>query len=207
MSSFEKNVFINCPYDDEYLPLLKSLIFTIKTCRFHPRIALERFNSAEVRLQKIKQLIEESCYSVHDLSRIKATNAGDYFRLNMALELGMDIGCRDYHPNPVFRNKKMLVLENERYSVTKGLSDMSFGDCKSHEESEEKLIKCVRDWFYESGNKKIKPASAIWNDFNVFMTNLYLEKTAQGYKKEEIDHILVPEFIDWVDEKFGGTKK
>ena len=202
MSSFEKNVFINCPYDDEYLPLLKSLIFTIKTCRFHPRIALERFNSAEVRLQKIKQLIEESCYSVHDLSRIKATNAGDYFRLNMALELGMDIGCRDYHPNPVFRNKKMLVLENERYSVQRGLSDMSFGDCKTHEGNEKKLMKCVRDWFYESGIKKIKPASAIWDDFNEFMSNLYVEKTEQGYSPEEIDNILVPEFIDWIDEKF-----
>ncbi len=205
MSSFDKNVFINCPYDDEYLPLLKSLIFTIKACGFNPRIALERFNSAEVRLQKIKQLIEESSYSVHDLSRIKAANAGDYFRLNMALELGMDIGCRDYHPDAVFRGKKLLVLEHERFSVQKGLSDMSFGDCKSHEGSEEKLIKCVRDWFYESGVKKIKPASVIWNDFNVFMANLYLEKSAQGYSSNEIDHILVPEYIDWIDERFDGA--
>ena len=203
MSSFEKNVFINCPYDDEYLPLLKALIFTIKACGFYPRIALERFNSAEVRLQKIKQLIEESCFSVHDLSRIKAANAGDYFRLNMALELGMDIGCRDYHPAPIFRTKKLLVLESERYSVQRGLSDMSFGDCKTHEGSEEKLIKCVRDWFYESGTKKIKPASAIWDDFNEFMSNLYVEKTGQGYSQYEIDHILVPEYIDWIDEKFN----
>ncbi len=204
MSSFDKNVFINCPYDDEYLPLLKSMIFTIKACGFYPRIALERFNSAEVRLQKIKQLIEESCYSIHDLSRIRAVSAGDYFRLNMALELGMDIGSRDYHPDPMFREKKLLVLENERYSVQKGLSDMSFGDCKSHEGSEEKLIKCVRDWFYESGTKKIKPASIIWNDFNVFMSNLYVEKTEQGYKTEEIDQILIPEYIDWIDERFNG---
>lgn len=202
MSSFDKNVFINCPYDDEYLPLLKALIFTIKACGFYPRIALERFNSAEVRLQKIKQLIEESCFSVHDLSRIKAVNAGDYFRLNMALELGMDIGCRDYHPDSIFRTKKLLVLESERYSVQRGLSDMSFGDCKTHEGSEEKLIKCVRDWFYESGTKKIKPASTIWDDFNEFMSNLYVEKTEQGYSQVEIDHILVPEYIDWIDEKF-----
>lgn len=204
MSSFDKNVFINCPYDDEYLPLLKSLIFTIKSCGFHPRIALERFNSAEVRLQKIKELIECSCYGIHDLSRIKAKNAGDYFRLNMALELGMDIGCRDYHPDPVFRQKKLLVLEHERFSVQKGLSDMSFGDCKCHEGSEEKLIKCVRDWFYESGVKKMKPASAIWDEFNEFMSNLYVEKTAQGYSHEEIDHILVPEYIDWIDERYNG---
>lgn len=203
MSSFDKNVFINCPYDDEYLPLLKSMIFTIKACGFYPRIALERFNSAEVRLQKIKQLLEESCYSIHDLSRIKAAKAGDYFRLNMALELGMDIGCRDYHPNAEFREKKLLVLESERYSVQRGLSDMSFGDCKYHEGSEEKLIKCVRDWFYENGNKKIKPASVIWNDFNIFMSNLYVEKNALGFKDEEINQILIPEYIDWIDERFN----
>lgn len=203
MNSFNKNVFINCPYDDAYLPLLKALIYTIKACGFNPRIALERFNSAEVRLEKIKQLIEESCYSVHDLSRIKAATAGEYFRLNMALELGMDIGCRDYHPDPSFRDKKLLVLENERFSVQKGLSDLSFGDCKSHEGSGEKLVKCVRDWFYETGSKKLKPASAIWDDYNEFLTNLYVEKKAQDYTDEEIDHILVPEFIDWVDEQFG----
>lgn len=81
---------------------------------------------------------------------------------------------------------------------------MSFGDCKSHEGSEEKLIKCVRDWFYENGSKKLKPASAIWDSFNEFMSNLYVEKIAQGYSHEEIDLILVPEFIDWIDERFNG---
>lgn len=28
--SFEKNIFINCPFDKEYLPMLKTLLYVIK---------------------------------------------------------------------------------------------------------------------------------------------------------------------------------
>ncbi len=29
MDGFDQNVFVNCPFDDEYLPLLRPLLFTI----------------------------------------------------------------------------------------------------------------------------------------------------------------------------------
>ena len=78
MEEFNKNIFVNCPFDEDYKPLLKSLLFTIIYCGFNPRIALERFDSGEGRLSKIKELIDSSIYSIHDLSRIKS-NRTIYF--------------------------------------------------------------------------------------------------------------------------------
>jgi len=92
--SFEKNIFINCPFDKEYLPMLKTLLYVIKKIGYNPRIALERSDSGEVRLDKIKELIESSKYSIHDLSRIKSKEVGEYSRQNMPFELGLDLGCR-----------------------------------------------------------------------------------------------------------------
>lgn len=42
---FESNVFINCPFDDEYKPLLRALLFSVIDLGFEPRIALERLNA------------------------------------------------------------------------------------------------------------------------------------------------------------------
>jgi hypothetical protein len=103
--NFGKSVFINCPFDEVYQPLLRTLIFTIKTIGFIPRITLERNDSGEVRLHKIKELIESSKYSIHDLSRSKSKSENEYFRLNMPFELGLNLGCRDYHTNKIYKVK------------------------------------------------------------------------------------------------------
>ncbi|MEP7011624.1 MAG: hypothetical protein ABJC13_14975, partial [Acidobacteriota bacterium] len=66
--SFESNVFINCPFDATYLPLLRPLLFTVVFLGYSPRIASERFDSGENRIDKICSLIRESKYSIHDLS-------------------------------------------------------------------------------------------------------------------------------------------
>ena len=44
---FDNCVFINCPFDDDYMPLLRVLIFTVVQCGFRPRIATERADSGE----------------------------------------------------------------------------------------------------------------------------------------------------------------
>ena len=56
---FNKNVFINCPFDEEYLPLLRPLLFTILYVRLNPRIALESLDSGRPRIDKIVKLIKE----------------------------------------------------------------------------------------------------------------------------------------------------
>ena len=52
LNSFDKNVFINCPFDEEYYPLLCPLLFTVLRLGFNPRIALERSDSSSPSLRR-----------------------------------------------------------------------------------------------------------------------------------------------------------
>jgi len=199
--NFTKNVFINCPLDPEYIPLLKCLLFTIKKIGLIPRLALERHDSGEVRLQKIGQLIEESKYSIHDLSKAIADKKGEFFRLNMPFELGLDLGCRNYHIEEKYRNKKFLIMEKEKYTTQKALSDLSFADCKYHKNDPEEMVYQVRTWFVETGLKKINSASSIWDEYNYFYTNLFADKKLKGFTQKDIDRISIREFLDFISEK------
>lgn len=62
---YAKNVFINCPFDEEYSPIRDAIVFTIFDCGFIPRCALEEDGSGEVRFEKIKRLISISKFGVH----------------------------------------------------------------------------------------------------------------------------------------------
>jgi ribosomal protein L30 len=55
-SEHARNVFINCPFDDEYTPIFEAIVFTIQACGFRPVCARSRLNSSDVRLQKIVDL-------------------------------------------------------------------------------------------------------------------------------------------------------
>jgi len=68
---FDRSVFVNCPFDDEFRPILEAILFCITDCDLFPRVSTERLD-AENRLDKIVDLIVESRYSIHDLSRVKA---------------------------------------------------------------------------------------------------------------------------------------
>jgi hypothetical protein len=72
-SDFSKNVFINCPFDSDYVALLRPLLFTVLYLGYVPRIASERLDSGEPRIDKIVDLIQHSRFSIHDLSRIEAS--------------------------------------------------------------------------------------------------------------------------------------
>lgn len=198
--SFENNVFINCPFDDQYFPLLKPLLFTIRKLGFNPRISLERNDSGEVRLHKIKELIEESKISIHDLSRAKAKKEGEYFRQNMPFELGIDLGCRDYSPDEKYKTKKILILEEEKYSTQKALSDLSFADCKCHKGEAEELVYEVRNWFAENILDSPPSASSIWDDYNFFYADLFDKKQKEGFTQKDIDRLPMAEFMKYINE-------
>ena len=106
---YQTNVFLNCPFDRDYDPILQAVAFCLIYLGFNPRFARERGDSGEVRLAKIRSLIESSRYSIHDLSRLQAKTANEYARLNMPFELGIDYGCRQYMPHR--SDKQLLVLE------------------------------------------------------------------------------------------------
>lgn len=198
--NFEKNIFINCPFDPLYKALLRPLLFTILYFEFNPKIASERSNSAEQRIDKICEFIESSKYSIHDLSRLKSMKKNEFSRHNMPFELGIDYGCRKFAENH-FGEKKFLILEKERYDYSKALSDLAGIDIKSHSDSAEDIIRVVRNWFVETvGLTKLKPPSVIWNDFNEFMADFDAERRKDGFKDKDIYDMPTTEFIAFINE-------
>lgn len=198
-NDFSKNVFINCPFDDQYIPLLKSILFTIIYLGFTPRIALERFDSGEARINKIIDLIKASKFSIHDLSRIKSSKKSEYFRLNMSFELGVDIGCRIFKDGQT-KNKKCLILEKEKYQYQKALSDLSNSDIKSHNNEPEEVIRQIRDWFVVNELERADSGTIIWDSFNKFMADFYLKRKKEGFQEKDIQRMPIPEFIRFINE-------
>ena len=131
VAGYESNVFINCPFDKEYYALLRPLLFTIIYLGYNPRIASERSDSAENRVDKICELIRDSKYSIHDFSRLKASRAKEYYRLNMPFEFGVEYGGRLFGAS-FMNQKKCLILERRLYDFKRALSDLSGVDIKSH---------------------------------------------------------------------------
>jgi hypothetical protein len=93
-AGFHQTVFLNCPYDDEYRPLLGALLFSVLDCGLTPRLASDQADSGQPRLEKIRELIRDSRFSIHDISRMDPLQPGDLPRFNMPFELGLDLGCR-----------------------------------------------------------------------------------------------------------------
>ena len=203
---YELNVFVNCPFDAKYLSLFRPLLFTMAYLGYRPRIAAERSDSGENRLDKICELIRQSKFSIHDLSRLKAARAHELYRMNMPFELGIDYGSRHHGPD-FMRSKKCLILEKEPHDFKRALSDLSGVDIKSHGNKPDEVVRAVRDWFYETvGLRDIPYPKVVWYRFTDFSTSLFESRLAEGISendvREDIDRMSIPEYLrcvaDWV---------
>lgn len=195
---FKDNVFINCPFDAEYYSLLRPLLFTVIYLRLKPRIALERTDSGEPRINKIIELIDESKYAIHDLSRIKAKKAGELFRLNMPFELGIDVGCRVFKPGRASQ-KKCLILEAERFRYQAAISDLSNSDIAVHENKPKDVVVQVRNWLSNQCRPKAPGPAKVWGAFTDFMAENYEDLTARGFSKKQIDNLPIAELVSCME--------
>lgn len=184
-----KNVFINCPFDNQYFPLLKPLLFTLIYIDLTPKIS-ETSDSGETRLHKIREMMSESQYSIHDLSRMEALKRGDLPRFNMPFECGIDFGIKMSGPDK--GTKKFLILEKEQYRYQKVISDISGNDIKAHNNEPEQIIKVVRDWF-QIINSNVPNYKEIWLVYVEFEFIYEEELKKDKYDPKKIDAIP---FID-----------
>jgi hypothetical protein len=142
---FDKSVFINCPFDEQYLPLFRATIFTVHDMGFRARCALEASNAGNVRIDKIQKIIAECKYSIHDLSRTQLDKTHRLPRFNMPLELGLDLGCKKFGKEHE-QEKVVLVMDIERFRYQRFISDISGQDVYAHGGTQTGLVNEVRDW-------------------------------------------------------------
>ncbi|MDB5274999.1 MAG: hypothetical protein JWO58_3366 [Chitinophagaceae bacterium] len=199
--SFERSVFINCPFDPKYVELLRPILFCVLDLGFEPRIALERFDSAETRIEKIVELILACRYAIHDLSRLKSTRRNEISRLNMPFELGIDYGCRRFKGSP-WDDKRILILERENFRYQAALSDLSGSDIASHKDDAATASKVVRNWLAQDLGSTTPGPTAIWSRFVDCMSDNFDALTARGYSTADIESQPVGELLvamrEWI---------
>ena len=154
------DVFLNCPFDDEYRDLFESVVFAVFDCGFRPRCALEVDDSGEVRIDKLLRIIEQCRFGIHDLSRTDLDPVSRLPRFNMPLELGLFLAAKRFG-GARQKRKRSLILDRERYRYQKFISDIAGQDIRSHANSPGEAIRVVRDWLDNHSDRKTIPSGSI----------------------------------------------
>lgn len=204
-TGFDRNIFLNCPFDEDFEPILQAILFCTVYLYFNPRLATERNDGAENRLEKIRGLIESSKFSIHDLSRCQAKRKGEYFRLNMPFELGIDFGCRQYFGNGR-DSKRFLILEEKKYRYQAALSDIAGCDIAAYGSDKQlapqNAVKYVRNWLVSEAGADHVGATKIWQSYADFQEWYFKKKIAEGASEDEIREYPTAELLaamrDWV---------
>jgi hypothetical protein len=193
LAEYDQNVFINCPFDDEYRAIFHALVFAIFECGLRPRCALEVQDAGDVRIVKIERIIRDCRWGIHDISRTE-TNPRGLPRFNMPLELRIFLGARHFGDKHQKR-KSCLILDVERYRYQEYISDIAGQDIKLHKGETRLAIKAVRDWLGES-HAGLHPApgvAAIFKRFERFLVDLPAICAATD---REIDDLTFTELAD-----------
>lgn len=156
---YERNVFINCPFDEAYAPIFEAVVFAVYDLGYVPRSARERLDSSEIRLHKIIDLIRRSRFSIHDLSRTELDAVTALPRFNMPLELGIDLGCKTF--SRVHAQKSFLIFDSAQHRFQKFLSDIGGQDVHRHGSEPGVAIQHVRDWLRAESGVRVLPSGAV----------------------------------------------
>ena len=197
---FDRSVFVNCPFDEDYDQILQAVLFCLVRFGLTPRIATERSDAGESRINKILDLIGSSRYSVHDLCRCQARDKGEYYRLNMPFELGLDFGCRRYGGGRL-ATKVILVLEAERYRYQAAISDLAGSDVEAHHGDYQHAVRKVRNWLAGMPGFEAIGAARVLADYEDFQEWHYQRQRKRGFSEEDIRDYSTAELLramtDW----------
>lgn len=183
-TDFDKSVFINCPIDNDFAPLLEVIIFCVVYAGLKPRFAAERLESGESRLDKIIELISSCAISVHDLSRCMAEKAGEMFRMNMPFELGIDLGIRQASDKRTGR-KKFIIFEKEQYDLKRSLSDLAGFDVEFHQDDIQLVIEKLRNFLSVEAGCALPGRAKLETEYCTFLGWMTEKKISEGHTEAE----------------------
>ena len=117
----------------------------------------------------------------------------------MPFEIGLDWGCKIFHPDEKLRQKQFLIFEPELFAAQKALSDLSGADVKCHQNDPQILVTQLRFWLSEIGFKQLPGPHDLWLKYQWFDTDLRNEFLRRGFQPHQIDQLPIPEFLDYLD--------
>jgi len=194
-ANYSDSVFINCPFDSQYNPIFRAIVFTVYRCGFLPVCALDEDNGLDNRLRKIEKQIQSCQYGIHDLSRAEQNSAA-FPRFNMPFELGIFWGAKKFG-NQRQRGKNALIFDSDKYRYQQFISDLNGVDIKAHHNDPAIVVRTVRDWLKTSSKRTTIPGhNIIIREFRDFTQNLPGICSNLGIDTEDIlfnDYCLIVE--------------
>ncbi|WP_395745576.1 hypothetical protein [Prosthecobacter sp.] len=189
---YQRQVFINCPFDAEFLPLLRAMVFVLKACDYVPRCALEADSATEVRVEKILRIIGECGLSIHDISRTQLDRKSRLPRFNMPFELGLFLGAAKLG-GAQHQKKRALILDVEPYRYQKYLSDIAGQDIRAHGNNADTVIGQIRNWLntHNADSQVLPGKAALVKHYQRFQKQLPIMLKDLKLKETEIS------FVDW----------
>lgn len=182
------DVFINCPFDQEYAPIFRALIFTLYACTFRPRSARELDDSGQSRIEKLYALIEECRYGIHDISRTELDETNHLPRFNMPLELGIFLGARRYGAQAQ-KDKRALVFDISRYRYQRFISDLAGMDIHEHRGQAKRAIVETRDWLANVSRRELPSSELIVVLYSKFRRQLPAQARKLRFDPERIPYV------------------
>ena len=165
------DVFINCPFDDEFAATFRVLVFTIMACSFRPRSARELDDGGQTRIEKIYGLIEECRFGIHDLSRTELDPVNHLPRFNMPLELGLFLGAKRFG-NRTQKTKRILIFDVEQHRYQRFISDLAGMDIHGHGGDPMRALRETRDWLANVSRRELPSADRIQRIYEAFLLSL-----------------------------------
>ena len=184
---YDRSVFINCPFDSGYQPLLHCIVFTVAASGLHPRCALELSTSSEPRISRIAALIRGCRFGIHDLSRNGVDPSTNLARFNMPLELGMFLGAVSFG-DAAQRAKVCLVVDRAKYEYEIFASDLAGQDIAAHGDSPQQACASVRDWLASHLETPLPSSSSLWDKWLTFNSELDALCASAEQKRAELTY-------------------
>lgn len=206
MASSTRDVFINCPFDDDFAPIFRSLVFAVTRCGFRARCAREADDATETRIDKLYRIVEESRYGVHDLSRTELDPVSHLPRFNMPLELGLFLGAKRFGTDEQ-KQKRCLILDTLPFRYQSFISDIAGIDITPHYGNARNAARCVRDWLVTASRRKTIPSvQALLSSHDNFMSALPQIAVTAGL---QTDYLVYADYerlvIAWVKREANVT--
>ena len=165
------DVFINCPFDQDYAPTFHALVFTIYACGFRARSAKELDDGGQTRIDKLLSMIDTCRFGIHDLSRTELDAVNHLPRFNMPLELGLFLGAKRFG-GTAQRAKRLLILDVEPYRYQRFISDLAGMDIHAHAGNPVRALRETRDWLANVSRRLLPSADRIATLYAAFTADL-----------------------------------
>ena len=165
------NVFVNCPFDPAYQPILDSIVFAVTACGYRVRSALEASDSGDLRLRKIIGLLEQSALSIHDISRMELDARTTLPRFDMPIELGIALGMK-HLGRKALQQHRMLVVDKEQYRYRNSASDLGGLDIEAHLDDPIQVIAAVGGFLATGSTRHLPTEDTIETAYAAFQTEL-----------------------------------